>query len=259
MAPRSLLSVQWPGVTLDAKVFERWLAERSLDLEPMTERRRAELYLACACVHDAPGSHAAFDAAYGPKLKRALARLRYGPSPDDALQQVRLRLFTSTSERRAKLNEFRGEGDLEGWLKTVALRVALAMSGPRREEAGHDMLDRLTEKLPNPELRMLQAERRASIKSAFADAVNALDARQRTVLKMSVLDDLSIDQIAPLYDVHRATVARWLTTIRDELLKQTLQSLQRQLQLSESEAASLLGGYTSELNVSLSNLLKTEK
>lgn len=259
MDPYSAASRRWPGIELEPGEFTAWLAAKQIDVTALPADRVEALFLACACVKGAPGAHRAFDETYGALLAAAAARVRGGAPPLDVVQQVRVRLLTVTPARGAKLDEYSGSGDFESWLRTVTLRVALNMRAEKPPEQERDeALDRIVSAMPDAEHLLMKAQNAELIKAAFADALEALEPRQRTVLKMSVVDGLSIDEIAPCYSVHRATVARWLEAVRRELQQHTAAALRRRARLTDPELDSLLGNLNSQLNLSLDRLLASE-
>ena len=249
---------RWPQVGLDAADFVAWLRGRGLAPGQLSAERVADLFIVCACLRNAPGAHAAFDAQFAAGMRRAVSRMKNGPPVEDVLQKVRLRLFAATEQRNAKLDEYTADGELASWLRTVVLRVALTMQSRRKEEEiAPQAIDGLVARLADPEQQALKAQNSEVLKRAFAAALGTLEPRQRTLLKLSVLDGLSIDQIAPLYQVHRATAARWLTAIRGELQSATLAELRRTLGLTSADVESLLGQLNSHVQLSLDRLLKT--
>lgn len=88
------------------------------------------------------------------------------------------------------------------------------------------------------------------------NAVDALDAQARALLYYHYIDGLSIDQLGPLYGVHRATVACWLAQARERILKDTRRHLTAQLRINTAEAESLLRGVMSQLGSSLPGRLQ---
>ncbi len=52
---------------------------------------------------------------------------------------------------------------------------------------------------------------------ALEESIQSLDARDKTLLRLNVVDGLNIDVIGRIYKVHRATVARWLVAIRRKI------------------------------------------
>ena len=62
--------------------------------------------------------------------------------------------------------------------------------------------------------------------------------------------------IGRIYQTHRTTIWRWLTGCREELLKKTRKLLAERLKVSESEFSSLMNAMQSDLDVSLSRILR---
>lgn len=65
----------------------------------------------------------------------------------------------------------------------------------------------------DPELSHLKATFAAEFKFALTLAIDELSVRDRNLLRQSVLDGLTIDQLGKLYRVHRATAARWVDDV----------------------------------------------
>ena len=65
----------------------------------------------------------------------------------------------------------------------------------------------------------------------------------------------SLDAIARIYHVHRATVVRWLAAVRDDLESAVSARLWQDLGISPSEIRSLWKAVRSDVDVSLSRLL----
>jgi RNA polymerase sigma-70 factor (ECF subfamily) len=59
-----------------------------------------------------------------------------------------------------------------------------------------------------------------------------------------------------VYQTHRATVWRWLTACRQELQQKTRALLQARVQANDSELSSLMNAVHSQLDVSLSRVLR---
>ena len=96
-------------------------------------------------------------------------------------------------------------------------------------------------------------------KSALESALTALAPKDRTLLRHHYLDGLTLDQLAGLHRVHRATVARWLQHARHSVLEGTRQRLRAALDTDESEAASLLRLVQSRFDVTLPRLLRDSR
>jgi RNA polymerase sigma-70 factor, ECF subfamily len=79
--------------------------------------------------------------------------------------------------------------------------------------------------------------------------------RQRNLLRQHILDELTIDDLARLYRVHRATCARWLADARADLGKQTRKRLMSALGMPTSDVDSLLRFLDSDIELSISRIL----
>ena len=76
------------------------------------------------------------------------------------------------------------------------------------------------------------------------------------MLRQHALDGLSIDQLAALHGVHRATAARQVHSARDAVLAGTRRELVRRLRLSPRELASMMRLIHSQLDLSLPRVLR---
>src|SRR5262249_11434487 len=97
---------------------------------------------------------------------------------------------------------------------------------------------------------------REEFKQAFHAAVEALDDGARLLLQQSALDGLSIDQLAAFHGVHRSTAARRVQAARTAVLVATQRELSRRLQLSRGELASVMRLIRSQLDLSLTHVLR---
>lgn len=66
---------------------------------------------------------------------------------------------------------------------------------------------------------------------------------------------MNIDRIGAVFNVHRATVARWIAAAREGLLERTMARLGERLRLEPADFESLLRVVRSSLDVSLHALL----
>ena len=77
------------------------------------------------------------------------------------------------------------------------------------------------------------------------------------MLRLRLLDGLNIDQIGGIYGVHRATVARWIASAREQVLAGTRRELENMLDISDSEFDSLVKLVQSRIDLSISQFLQT--
>ena len=161
----------------------------------------------------------------------------------------------------AKIGDYAGRGDLAAWLRISATRKALKIDAARgsRGDARRDLARSLARRRRRQRSRA-QAHpldlHRASSSRRSASAFAALEVRQRNLLRQHILDELTIDDLAKLYRVHRATCARWLADARADLGKQTRKRLVSALGTPGDELESLLRFLDSDIELSISRILE---
>jgi RNA polymerase sigma-70 factor (ECF subfamily) len=216
----------------------------------------ADLYLALACGRGDARAIAELERKFMSAVPDALTRMAGKVQPDDVVQTLRAKLLVSDGERR--ILGYSGRGPLGGWIRVAALRIALDMirsaagePAPRRREA---LLD-VTAAIDNPELEHLRARHTADFKAAFEEALTGLTGEERNVLRLYLVDGLSIDEIGTIFQVHRATAARWIARSRDRVHHETRRILAERLRVSDTEMNSLFGILRSQLDLSICRML----
>lgn len=247
----------WPGLAIDRPGFAAYLGRRiPSDVDPVAAlraRRPAELYLAFACVAGDPGACRELDARYLGELARQLGE--HGLAPEvvaETVQRVRVQLLTGD---RPGLASYSGLGALHGWLRITGLRAAIRVQRRGRVDPTEDVTEALADTTPDPALQYQRRLYEAEFRIAFGQAVAALSVRERNLLKQSVLYGATIDDLAALYHVHRATAARWLAAARERLAEITRRHLIEQLRIPPSDYDSIVDLIRSQLDVSVARLL----
>jgi RNA polymerase sigma-70 factor (ECF subfamily) len=105
----------------------------------------------------------------------------------------------------------------------------------------------------------MKARYQAAFRAAFEDAVRRLEPRDRNLLRLHHLDAVTLDQLAAMYGVHRATAVRWLSDVRRRLLADTRRSLRAALGVAEDELDSVMALIESRLDVSVRRLLASRE
>jgi RNA polymerase sigma-70 factor (ECF subfamily) len=246
---------EWPEITLRDELFMRHLAARLADADPLdlAKLHVADLYLACACGYGDPAALKAFEERCFPELSHAVAREpKLCASLDDIQQHVRERLFVNRGGRSPRINEFNGRASLRTWFRVIAVRTLINF-GTRgaREEPLSDELTALPLIASDPELRYMKELYRTAFVDAFDRTVQALNPAVRNLLRYSMVDHLSIDQIALLFSVHRATAARWLADAREALLTGIRERLIERLKVDSHELDSILRLIRSRVEISI--------
>ena len=246
----------WPHARVDPGPFIGWVAARlgAPDPTAIAAACAADLHLAQACAEGQTAALAHFERTLA-AVRPAVTTLGADPADvDEVLQRLRVQLLVGDPPG---ISRYRGSGELRAWLRVVAVREAVRVL---TERGRHQLVDdtRLVESyLPaiDGERELIGGELGAAFRAAFEEAIRALPARDRLVLRQHGIDELSIDQMGDLHGVHRATAARWVEHARAELARATERSLQARLGGTAAEARSLLQQLMSRMDASVHRLL----
>lgn len=254
----------WPSIRLDEGHFTRHLARVTAGAEDaLVSIRAGEVYLACAAAQGDTAAIAEIERAHLARILADVGRLA-GSSAEhaDIAQLVRVRLFVSEGGEPPRIAAFGGRGPLGGFLRMVAVRVALGQRrkarGVEDASSGDDSLMDLPAD-SNPELDSLRSRYRVEFKAAFDEAMASLTARDRTLLRLHFLDRMSIDQLGALYRAHRSTAARWLARATESLSEETSRRLGERLGLGQAELSSIMDLVRSQIDLSLDRHLKAQE
>lgn len=245
---------RWPSVKLELDRFASHVARLAGDGAVdavLPELSLCDLFLAAAAAALDPAAVAAVDRLII-ELAGPIAAAARAPDDlrDEATQVVRALVLLPRESRPPAILDYGGRGPLGGWLRIVVTReiVRLLRRGGRELELG----DALAEApVDDPVLRGLKERYRGELAEAFRESLVALGARERTLLRYQLVDGLSIDEIGAIHRVHRATAARWLARVREQLVASTRERLAGRLRLDEAEVASIIRLVRSQLDVSI--------
>ena len=151
--------------------------------------------------------------------------LRMTGNPEDAAdmtQEAFLKAWRS-------LSSFQFESSFSTWLYRLTTNTCLdyLRSLKRRpqcsltveDDDGEEQVLDVTDEAPTPEEALLSAEER----SQLVHALSQLEASQRQIITLRVVNDLSYAEIAEILDVKEGTVKSRLARARDNLRKKLLQ------------------------------------
>lgn len=206
-----------PGVRASVDDFADWVKASEITSDDLNDRAE-DLFLAWACAAGDAQAHRLFETRYLGQVERYVHRFRFaGHLLDEVRQRVRLKQLFGA---RPGISLYRGRGPLGAWVRATAVRVAFDVAA----EVGHAVADRHAELAEvwrafdeGPEAETLKSTYRERLVGALEESIQSLEPRDKTLLRLNVVDGLSIDVIGRIYQVHRATVARWLVTIRRKI------------------------------------------
>jgi RNA polymerase sigma-70 factor (ECF subfamily) len=245
----------WPGIALGLAAFGARVAEVGVAPASLMARA-ADLFIATACTLRDDQALVRFDAQYLAGIAAYLGRLRVGPELIGELrQQARLAILLGANPL---IGQYRGSGPLLAWVRVIVVRTALAMTRVVRAHHQTDVeaLDRLISPDLGPEASAIKARYRTQLQTALTEALAALSDHEKALLRLHFVDGLGVEGIGRIYQVHRATAARWLVTLRRQVLQRVRQALALPGTASSSELRSLVTLLRNELELSLHDVLR---
>jgi RNA polymerase sigma-70 factor (ECF subfamily) len=234
----------WTGVEVGQEAFVTWVRDRA------GGPCHRDLYLACAIDQRDRVALRQFEREFAPALETA-ARLAGADRATAAeiRQQVTVEVVVGDGGPPA-IRNYRGRGDLRGWLRSIAVRAAWRqLQACARVELDVDAAAGALAAEP------VSAELRATYGAAIGVAMQAgfasLAPRDRALLRLVHCDGLSVDDLGRMYGVHRATAARWAATARAALVAATRARLRGDLGAELTSALDLAGSAINLASVDL--------
>lgn len=232
----------WPAFRVTRERFLAAAGDRDVIAE--------DLYLALACADGNEAAIAAFRDAHVPALRQALGKLggMTAATIDEVVQRVLVIVFVGEAGP-PQITTYSGRGSLRSWVRTIGVRTGRRQLGLEADVATDDALPDIA--ASDPELELLRERYRDQVKQAFAAAFAELADRERNVLRQYHIDGLTIDQLATLYQVNRATTARWVAGARLSVITRTRKHLVGHYGIAATEVDSIIRLVRSQLDVSV--------
>lgn len=242
------------GVALAEAELSDELARRTARTASSAPLRAFELGLAMACLRGDAAALRAFERAYFAQASRALAKLKLSATlAEDVLGWMRFELFVRP--QGALLASYSGRGDLGSWVRAIAVHEALKRARRSHREVSAEESPELP--MPDPELVAMRGAYGAEFTRALGESFHALSPEERNLLRQYFLDGLTIDMLAGLHKIHRATAARRVASAREQLVSRVRARLARDLKLSDAAVDQVIT--LSNLNESLGKLLRATR
>jgi RNA polymerase sigma-70 factor (ECF subfamily) len=247
----------WPGVAVAPEdvvdAFGRKLAAE--DPPPLAPAGVAEIHLAIACARGDAAAIAAFDRAYLDVVPVALAGMKLAKATvEDVRSAVRDKLLLAEGERAPRVLEYAGRGRLRGLVQVTATRTAIDRIRLEEREAelpaGRDLAG------PNDvAMSLIKAQYREAFAEGFRNAVSGASRRDRNLLRLHFLGGVTLEQLAQMYNVHRATVVRWLAAAREAVFAATREHVAGKLGAPPDELDEMFDLVKSRVELSVERLL----
>ncbi|MCG8421393.1 MAG: sigma-70 family RNA polymerase sigma factor [Proteobacteria bacterium] len=256
----------WSELELAPEIFAAHLA-RCLDPDEidrgdaaLSQLRGEDLYLACACTTQVPGSMAAFEREFRGVIDALYRRWRFPRiERDDLLQLARQKLLVGDGIGEPRLARYAGRGRLRNWLRMTASRLLIDASRRKidaaRQSASDEQLAALLVADSDPYQAVWRQRDQPRIKAAVERALRALPRGERSLLRYRFVYGLAVEEMARLRGVHRVTVSRSLARTRKRALENVRRELAEELEASASEIESILRFCNTQLDLSLERIL----
>jgi RNA polymerase sigma-70 factor, ECF subfamily len=220
-----------------------------------------DLFLASACAEGAPGAAEAFEARCGARLTAAAAGATKSEDERREMEQrLRHLLLVGSTEEAPRIATYGGQGPLDRWVAVVAQRqIVTAIRSEQAERRARDGAAKeaaALEEAVHPEVAFLKERYKGAFEQAMTTALAMLGERDRVILKLHLVSGVAVAQIGQMYGVSQSTASRWLADARDTISTEVTQYLREHAGLKVSELNSLAALVASQLNLSMSRLLK---
>ena len=172
--------------------------------------------------------------------------------------------------KKSKLAYYSGRGSLAGWLRAVVSQLAVdeyrkqsrfvqveenrEFENLAEESSNNSDNHNVVHHADNPEELLTNEQTSRDVSLALKEAVAALDAEDRLVMKLYYFDDLRLKEIAAMFGYHEATASRKLVRIQSDIRKLVEKKLRTKHGWSESEVKRYLSETASKLGISVEKL-----
>jgi RNA polymerase sigma-70 factor (ECF subfamily) len=171
---------------------------------------------------------------------------------------------------KTKLSYFSGRGSLAGWLRAVVSQLAIdeyrkqsklvqveetrEFENLASESSEKSENNQLVAHSDDPEQIFSEKQTQKDVSEALKQAVAALDAEDKLILKLYYFDDLKLKDIGAVLGFHEATASRKLVRVQAEIRKSVEKILKTHHGWSETEVKRYLSETASKLGVNLEKM-----
>ena len=173
-------------------------------------------------------------------------------------------LRESGGARVSKFSFYSGRGSLRGWLRAVVFQLSAdhhrQSSRLVQTEEPEDM-DRIAHAAEKPErrsttdLEYVRERYRDAVVASLRRAIEDLEARERLLLAYYYYDEMTLREIGHLFDVHEATISRWLTKVQKRVRKLVEKGLARDHRFNRREIAEAVELAAEQMDITVGDYL----
>src|SRR6185437_1226799 len=247
-------------IGLDDATFVRHLARvlqrESKDPGALAALAIEDLYLACGCLEGDASAAATVRTRYRATIHEAVGGIVSPAEAEDVREQFLQDLLVGTEAAEPKIAGYSWKASLKRWLGVSARRVALMWLRRHQTEGRVQRavaVDRAGEDDPSVESKYIKERYRGAFEEALEEALQRLPERDRVVLRLCLVNGVTVAKIGEIYKVSQSTISRWLAAARSTLLDDIKETLRCRLGASSTELASLARMVASRLDVTLAS------
>ncbi len=239
------------GFALEEALLAAWIADC---VTAPLERVDVGVVIACGVFHRNPAAIACFEQRVVPRVRASIRKLGVkATEAEEHLQTTRVRLFAE--DQGARLKTYRGLGTFEAFVTTVAVRAWYSARSKGQTIVNDDAQLASLPAAVDLERALARCGQQQHFATAFRQALAGLPPRERALLRLNLVEGASIDELAPMYLVSRATVARWLSTAKQLVQVRTIGLLSQRTKLVGEELDGLMASLESGFDLSLRRLV----
>jgi RNA polymerase sigma-70 factor (ECF subfamily) len=252
----------WPEFRVQRPAFLEKLNELvpTADLPARADERfhHVDLYLASACAAGDATALTVFTRRYLSRIDHYLRRFANSAVSFDEVRTTledKL-LFSSVKDGVPRIRQYNGRGPLEAWVAMAAQRAVLSILRARGTASRTDSTSGLCDLWSEAyELERAHSHRYAdAIKEIVREAIRSLPVRQRNILRLSIIEDVSLSQIARMLNVHQSTVSRAFHASLNKVNEEVRARLKAVHGIGDSEVESIVRQLQSRIDLSLSGV-----
>jgi RNA polymerase sigma-70 factor, ECF subfamily len=173
-------------------------------------------------------------------------------------------LRESSGVRVSKFSFYSGRGSLRGWLRAVVFQLSAdqhRQTSRLVQTEEPEEMDRLVraadpgERHPSPEVSFVSERYRSGVSDALRRAIAELEARERLLLAYYYYDEMTLREIGRLFNVHEATISRWLTKIQKRVRKLVEKGLARDHRFNRREVGEAIELAAEQMDINVREYL----
>ena len=249
---------------LDDETFARHLARAAVrmpDGAALSSLVAEDLYLACACLLGAPGAADTLMAQQRSVIRRAVELTAPRANVEEIEQGVLTTLLVGSPERPPEIGAYAGRAPLARWVEVVAQRASLLWLRSERARATVAVRAGFEPPLGGDtpmDAALFRDRYLEDFEKSLKEALGRAPEQDRAVLRLHMVNNVSVEKIGKMLGVAQSTASRWLAKARESVLADLKSTLQQRLGIASAEIESLADLLASRLDLSMSQLLKTK-